>query len=45
MSTNEREFLSPTNERLLKWLSVGLISLIAFEALAVATAKSKSALK
>ena len=38
MSTNEREFLSPTNERLLKWLSVGLISLIAFETLAVATA-------
>ncbi|MFT3942503.1 MAG: MFS transporter [Ancrocorticia sp.] len=38
MSTNEREFLSPANERLLKWLSVGLISLIAFETLAVATA-------
>ena len=38
MSTNEREFLSPTNERLLKWLSVVLISLIAFETLAVATA-------
>lgn len=38
MSTNEREFLSPANERLLKWLAVGLISLIAFEALAVATA-------
>lgn len=34
---NEREFLSPTNERLLA-VSVGLISLIAFEALAVATA-------
>ncbi len=38
MSTNDREFLSPANERLLKWLAVGLISLIAFEALAVATA-------
>ncbi|MFT0847097.1 MFS transporter [Actinomycetaceae bacterium L2_0104] len=38
MSTSEREFLSPADERLLKWLSVGLISLIAFETLAVATA-------
>ena len=35
---NERVFLSPSEEQLLKWLSVGLISLIAFEALAVATA-------
>ncbi len=38
MNTSEREFLSPANERLLKWLAVGLISLIAFETLAVATA-------
>ena len=33
-----REFLSAKSERVLLWLSVGLISLIAFEALAVATA-------
>ena len=38
VSTSERQFLSPSNERQLKWLAVGLISLIAFETLAVATA-------
>ncbi|MCF2706466.1 MFS transporter [Arcanobacterium haemolyticum] len=33
-----RTFLSPAQERVLLWLSVAVISLIAFEALAVATA-------
>lgn len=37
MEPVSRVFLSDTQERLLKWLSVGLISVIAFEALAVAT--------
>lgn len=35
---SERAFLEGPQERLLKWLAVGLISLVAFEALAVATA-------
>ena len=35
---SERIFLEGSQERLLKWLAVGLISLVAFETLAVATA-------
>ncbi|MFZ1381954.1 MAG: MFS transporter [Scrofimicrobium sp.] len=35
---SERTFLERPQERLLKWLAVGLISLVGFEALAVATA-------
>ena len=35
---SEGIFLEGSQERLLKWLAVGLISLVAFETLAVATA-------